>query len=405
MIDIMATQKSGIVSPKGFQACGIHAGLKRKRKDLALLVCERPASAAAVYTTNHFQAAPIQVTKASLAETNGYLRAVLINSGNANACTGEQGLKDAYTMRDMTATHIGVKPEEVAIASTGVIGQPLPMVPLINGIGHLQPSKTWKDGQSFAEAILTTDTGTKQTSVHYKEGEATVTISGVAKGSGMIHPNMATMLGFVTTDAVIAPELLQQTLKKSVDASFNNITVDGDSSTNDMVLVMASGAVEMEGIKEGTSAHIAFQQALTDVCLELAKAIAKDGEGATKLIEVNVSGATSDQQARTIAKQIVGSSLVKTALYGQDANWGRIIAAIGAVPFPVNVEAIDIQIGSQLVLKDSTPVWFDEAYATEEMSRDVVTITVDLHGGEGFGQAYGCDLTYDYVKINASYRT
>lgn len=181
MIDIMATQKPGIVSPKGFQACGIHAGLKRKRKDLALLVCERRASAAAVYTTNHFQAAPIQVTKASLAETNGYLRAVLINSGNANACTGDQGLKDAYTMRDMTATHIGVKPEEVAVASTGVIGQPLPMIPLINGIGHLQPSNTGEDGQSFAEAILTTDTGTKQTSVHYKEGEATVTISGVAK--------------------------------------------------------------------------------------------------------------------------------------------------------------------------------------------------------------------------------
>ncbi|WP_214785637.1 bifunctional glutamate N-acetyltransferase/amino-acid acetyltransferase ArgJ [Exiguobacterium sp. s183] len=405
MIDIMATKKPGIVSPKGFQACGIHAGLKRKRKDLALLVCERPASAAAVYTTNHFQAAPIQVTKASLAESNGYLRAVLINSGNANACTGEQGLTDAYTMRDVTATQLGVKPEEVAVASTGVIGQPLPMTPLVNGIGHLQPTDAWEGGQAFAEAILTTDTGTKQTSVQYEEGEVTVTIAGVAKGSGMIHPNMATMLGFVTTDAVISPELLQQTLKKSVDASFNNITVDGDSSTNDMVLVMASGALEMEEIKEGTSAHEAFQQALTEVCLDLAKAIAKDGEGATKLIEVNVSGAISDQEARTIAKQIVGSSLVKTAVYGQDANWGRVIAAIGAVPFPVNVGAIDLHIGSQLVLQNSTPVWFDETYATEEMSRDVVTITVDLNDGEGNGQAYGCDLTYDYVKINASYRT
>ncbi|MDA5561491.1 bifunctional glutamate N-acetyltransferase/amino-acid acetyltransferase ArgJ [Exiguobacterium sp. MMG028] len=405
MIDIMATKKPGIVSPKGFQACGIHAGLKRKRKDLALLVCERPASTAAVYTTNHFQAAPIQVTKASLAESNGYIRAVLINSGNANACTGEQGLTDAYTMRDVTATQLGVKPEEVAVASTGVIGQPLPMTPLVNGIGHLQPTDAWEGGQSFAEAILTTDTGTKQTSIQYEEGEVTVTIAGVAKGSGMIHPNMATMLGFVTTDAVISPELLQQTLKKSVDASFNNITVDGDSSTNDMVLVMASGALEMEEIKEGTSAHEAFQQALTEVCLDLAKAIAKDGEGATKLIEVHVSGATSDQEARTIAKQIVGSSLVKTAVYGQDANWGRMIAAIGAVPFPVNVGAIDLHIGSQLVLQNSTPVWFDETYATEEMSRDVVTITVDLNDGEGSGQAYGCDLTYDYVKINASYRT
>lgn len=401
----MATKKPGIVSPKGFQACGIHAGLKRKRKDLALLVCERPASTAAVYTTNHFQAAPIQVTKASLAESNGYIRAVLINSGNANACTGEQGLTDAYTMRDVTATQLRVKPEEVAVASTGVIGQPLPMPPLVNGIGHLQPTDAWEGGQSFAEAILTTDTGTKQTSVQYEEGEVTVTIAGVAKGSGMIHPNMATMLGFVTTDAVISPELLQQTLKKSVDASFNNITVDGDSSTNDMVLVMASGALEMEEIKGGTSAHEAFQQALTEVCLDLAKAIAKDGEGATKLIEVNVSGATSDQEARTIAKQIVGSSLVKTAVYGQDANWGRMIAAIGAVPFPVNVGAIDLHIGSQLVLQNSTPVWFDETYATEEMSRDVVTITVDLNDGEGSGQAYGCDLTYDYVKINASYRT
>ena len=221
----------------------------------------------------------------------------------------------------------------------------------------------------------------------------------------MIHPNMATMLGFITTDAVIAPDVLQRALKQSVDASFNSITVDGDSSTNDMVLALASGLAEMDEIIEDTPAYDRFRQALTDVCTDLAKAIARDGEGATKLIEVEVVGAKTDEAARMIAKQVVGSSLVKTAVYGQDANWGRIIAAIGASEQPIDVNHVDIRIGSQHVLMESAPVWFDEALATEEMGQDVVSIHIRLQDGLGQGQAYGCDLTYDYVKINASYRT
>ncbi|UTT42629.1 bifunctional glutamate N-acetyltransferase/amino-acid acetyltransferase ArgJ [Exiguobacterium aurantiacum] len=405
MIETMISPVIHVVTPKGFQACGVHAGLKRKRKDLALLVCEHAASAAAVYTTNQFQAAPIQVTKETLHASHGKIRAVLINSGNANACTGPQGLEDAYVMRDKAAEHIGVKPEEVAIASTGVIGQLLPMDTLLNGIDLLEPIQEETGAESFAEAILTTDTGTKCTGVEYAEGDAAVTIAGVAKGSGMIHPNMATMLGFITTDAVIAPDVLQRALKQSVDASFNSITVDGDSSTNDMVLALASGLTEMDEIIEGTPAYDRFRQALTDVCTNLAKAIARDGEGATKLIEVEVVGAKTDEAARMIAKQVVGSSLVKTAVYGQDANWGRIIAAIGASEQPIDVNHVDIRIGSQHVLMESAPVWFDETLATAEMGQDIVPIQIRLQDGTGQGQAYGCDLTYDYVKINASYRT
>ncbi|MCT4784145.1 bifunctional ornithine acetyltransferase/N-acetylglutamate synthase, partial [Exiguobacterium himgiriensis] len=258
---------------------------------------------------------------------------------------------------------------------------------------------------AFAEAILTTDTGVKTTGVRYADGDTFVTVAGVAKGSGMIHPNMATMLGFVTTDAVIAPELLHVALKQSVDASFNNITVDGDSSTNDMVLVMASGASDTEEIKAGTDAYHRFTKALTDVCEDLAKQIARDGEGATTLIEVNVVGAKTDEMARIIAKQVVGSSLVKTAVYGKDANWGRIIAAVGATKEPIDVGRVDIHIGSQLVLSKSVPVWFDETLASTEMGQDIVAIRIDLNDGTGTGSAYGCDLTYDYVKINASYRT
>lgn len=394
-----------LVSPKGFHATGVHAGLKRKRKDLALLVCEQLASAAAVYTTNQFQAAPIQVTKQTLQASSGKIRAVLVNSGNANACTGDQGLTDAYAMRAKAAAHLGIEADEVAIASTGVIGQLLPMDTLLAGIELLTPESDAAQAEAFAEAILTTDTGVKTSGVRYADGDTFVTVAGVAKGSGMIHPNMATMLGFVTTDAVIEPELLHVALKQSVDASFNNITVDGDSSTNDMVLVMASGASDTEEIKVGTEAYHQFTTALTDVCTNLAKQIARDGEGATTLIEVNVVGAKTDETARIIAKQVVGSSLVKTAVYGKDANWGRIIAAVGATKEPIDVGRVDIQIGSQLVLSKSVPVWFDETLASTEMGQDIVAIRIDLNDGTGTGSAYGCDLTYDYVKINASYRT
>ncbi|WP_114570790.1 bifunctional glutamate N-acetyltransferase/amino-acid acetyltransferase ArgJ [Exiguobacterium flavidum] len=394
-----------LVTPKGFSATGIHVGLKRKRKDLALLLCETEASAAAVYTTNHFQAAPIQVTKEAMADSNGKLRAVLINSGNANACTGDVGLAHARRSQEAVSMKWDIRPEQVAIASTGVIGQPLPIDTLLNGIGMLAPQGTDDEAESFAEAILTTDTGTKTAGSQYYQKQHLISVAGVAKGSGMIHPNMATMLGFMTTDATIEPGLLQSMLRECVDATFNSITVDGDSSTNDMVLVLASGASGAPEIEAGSEEAKQLKEAMLDVCEVLAKEIARDGEGATKLIEVHVNGAIDDMLARKIAKQIVGSSLVKTAVFGRDANWGRIVAAIGAVDEPIDVSSIMVKIGSQVVLRDSQPVLFDEEKATAELALDTVRIEVDLGAGSGAGQAYGCDLTYDYVKINASYRT
>jgi len=399
-----------VTTPQGFTAGGLHCGLKKtERNDLGAIVCEVPASAAGVYTLNAFQAAPLGVTRDSIAASGGYLRAMLVNSGNANACTGEQGEADAREMRDAFAAALGIEATHVGVASTGVIGELLPMGKVRAGAAALPGKLAANGGESFCQAILTTDLVQKMTCVRVNVGGAEVHIAGAAKGSGMIHPNMATMLGFMTTDAAISPAHLQQLLSGVTNTTFNMITVDGDTSTNDMVVVMASGLAMPAGSGEPlTPAHPdwdAFAAGFKFVAEYLAKAIARDGEGATKLIEVNVSGATTDEAAGAIAKTIVGSSLVKSACYGADANWGRIIAATGRAGQPVNVNTVDVRLGDITVLEQSRPVKFDEAKALEYLKGDFVQIFVDLHMSAGKATAWGCDLTYDYVRINAAYRT
>ncbi|MBH5320642.1 bifunctional ornithine acetyltransferase/N-acetylglutamate synthase [Paenibacillus sp. GSMTC-2017] len=396
-----------ITTPQGFLAGGLHCGLKKTtRYDLGAIVCEVPATAAGVYTTNVFQAAPLQVTKESIA-ANGILRAVLVNSGNANACTGKQGEADAYEMRSRFAEAIGVSADQVAVASTGVIGENLKMDKVRRGIEGLplQLDGGLQGAEGFCQAILTTDLVQKMVCVELELNGKRVYVAGAAKGSGMIHPNMATMLGFVTTDANIGSQSLQTLLRQATDLTFNMITVDGDTSTNDMLVAMASG---LAGNAELTAQHedySAFAAALTFVCEYLAKAIARDGEGATKLVEVQVRGAVSDESAQAIAKTVIGSSLVKSAVFGADANWGRIIAAVGRAGEPVNPDTVDIRLGDIMTLEQSRPVAFDEEIALEYLKGDTVVIHVDLHMEDGVATAWGCDLTYDYVRINAAYRT
>lgn len=393
-----------VVTPKGFKATGVHAGLRYTKKDLGVIVCDVPASCAAVYTQSHFQAAPLKVTQESIAAEQK-LQAVVVNSACANACTGEQGLKDAYEMRELCAQQFGLPSHYVAVASTGVIGEFLPMEKIREGMKQLQPVAAEEGAHAFQTAILTTDTVMKQACYETTIDGKRVTVGGAAKGSGMIHPNMATMLAFITTDANIASDTLQQALRSITDVSFNQITVDGETSTNDMVVVMASGLAGNEELTPQHPEWMKFYQALKQTCEDLAKQIAKDGEGATKLIEVRVRGAVNDEEAKRIAKKIVGSNLVKTAVYGADANWGRIIGAIGHAEATVNPDCVDVALGPIVMLKMSEPQPFSEAEATAYLQNEEIVIEVDLHLGNGTGIAWGCDLTYDYVKINASYRT
>ncbi|MFD2116960.1 bifunctional glutamate N-acetyltransferase/amino-acid acetyltransferase ArgJ [Paenibacillus yanchengensis] len=399
--------EGSITTPKGFTAGGLHSGLKKStRHDLGAIICSVPAAAAGVYTLNAFQAAPIKVTKQSIA-SSGLLRAVVVNSGNANACTGEQGEQDAFQMRNHFAEVFAVPEEQVAVASTGVIGELLKMDKLIGGIDQL-PTHLGDDrnaAEQFCQAILTTDLVQKMICVQVEIDGRAVHIAGAAKGSGMIAPNMATMLGFVTTDAKIEGTVLETLLRQVTDLSFNMITVDGDTSTNDMLVAMASGLAENTSLTEAHPDLAKFVAGLRHVCEHLAKGIARDGEGATKLVEVQVQGAVSDEAAQAIAKTIVGSSLVKSAMFGADANWGRIIAAIGRAGQPVQVDTVDIALGSIQTLQQSKPVVFDEEAALEYLKGDTIIIHVDLHMADGAAKAWGCDLTYDYVRINAAYRT
>ncbi len=393
-----------IVTPKGFQAAGVHAGLRYTKKDLGVIVCDVPAACAAVYTQNVFQAAPLQVTKQSIAVENK-LQAVIVNSAYANACTGEQGLKDAYEMRKLCAEAFGLPEYLVAVASTGVIGECLPMENIRASIPKLKPTAQLAGAVDFQTAILTTDLVMKKTCYETVIDGQVVTVAGAAKGSGMIHPNMATMLAFITTDANVPSDVLQDALRSITNVSFNQITVDGETSTNDMVIVMASGLAGNEPLSPQHPDWENFYEALRQTCEHLAKQIARDGEGATKLIEARVKGAKTDEEAKWAAKHIVGSNLVKTAVYGADANWGRIIGAIGHSGATINPDCVDVWIGSIQMLKQSQPVPFSEEEAKAALMEDVVVITVDLHVGNGEGIAWGCDLTYDYIKINASYRT
>ena len=397
----MKVIKGNIASPLGFSADGLHAGFKKRKLDFGWIVSEVPASVAGVYTTNKVIAAPLIVTRDSIKKSQK-MQAIVVNSGVANSCTGIQGTEDAYEMQKLTADKLKIDQDLVGIASTGVIGKLLPMDTLKKGLSKVVVNGNADD---FAKAILTTDTATKTIAVTEMFGRDKVTMAGVAKGSGMIHPNMATMLAFITCDANISSETLQMALSQNVETTFNQITVDGDTSTNDTVLVLSNGCTLNEEILPETPEFYKFKDMLEFVMQELAKKIAKDGEGATKLIEVEVTSAPNALDARMMAKSVVGSSLVKTAIFGEDPNWGRILAAVGYAGVDVPVDNIDIYLGNIPVMIKSSPVSFEEEEMQDIMQGDNIEITVDLHAGKSVGMAWGCDLSYDYVKINALYNT
>lgn len=391
--------------PAGFKFAGMASGIKASGKpDLALICSETPARVAGVFTRNKVFAAPLQVTKPRVAA--GRCQAVLINSGNANACTGAPGLQAAQQTSALLSAQLGIEEDLIAVASTGVIGVQMPLAPFERGIPELVASLAPDKGMDVAEAIMTTDAYSKVASAKIADGETTYSILGIAKGAGMIHPNMATMLGFVLTDAAVSPELLDSALRRVVKNSFNSITVDGDTSTNDMVLLLANGAAGGgEIVPESASAEL-FCQHLERVLLDLAKMIVRDGEGATKLVEIRVAGATSEDEARTAAKSVATSSLVKTAFFGEDANWGRIIAAVGYSGIEVDQNRIDISFDQVPVTRDGLSTGPElEEKATEVLKLDEFVVHVDLNQGAASASYYTSDLGYEYIKINADYRT
>lgn len=398
-----------VTSPLGFTANGICAGVKPSnttKKDLALIYCEKVCNSAAIFTKNLVKSDTIYVTKKHL--ENGTAQAVVVNSGNANACNPD-GYEKAEKMCKLAASALGVDENDVIVASTGVIGQPLPIEPIEKGIENLKGTLS-KDGGTFAaEAIMTTDTVKKEWAVETVLGGKKVTIGGIAKGSGMIHINMGTTLSFVTTDAAISAEMLKSALKEAADVSYNMVSVDGDTSTNDTLAIMASGLAGNAEITEKNEDYQTFVKVLTDAFKKVAKKLAADGEGATKLLICKVSGAKDEQAAKTIAKSIICSSLVKAAMFGADANCGRILCAVGYSGAEVDVHKIDVSYksskGDILVCKDGNGLAFDEDKAKEILLEKEIEIIVSLGDGNGSAEAYGCDLTYDYVKINGDYRT
>ncbi|MDK2931459.1 MAG: glutamate N-acetyltransferase / amino-acid N-acetyltransferase [Bacillota bacterium] len=387
----------------GFRAAGLHCGIKRARPDLALIVSDVPAASAGVFTTNRVKAAPVLVSMEHL--RSGRCRAVVVASGNANACTGPKGLEDARAMASVTGEALGVPPGEVVVASTGVIGVPMPIEKVCAGIRLAAAALEPGGSRAAAEAILTTDRTVKEVAVEGKIGGHPVRIGGIAKGSGMIHPNMATMLAFVTTDAAISPGMLRRALVRSVERSFNMITVDGDTSTNDMAVALASGLAGNPTIISEGSDFDAFAEGLDYVTGRLARMIVEDGEGATRVIRVEVHGARTEKDARQIARTIASSNLVKTAVFGADPNWGRVLAAAGRAGVDFDANLADVFIGDVLVARAGAAVDFDEARARDALASREVLIAVDLHAGFESACAYTCDLTYEYVRINASYRT
>ncbi|WP_226037231.1 bifunctional ornithine acetyltransferase/N-acetylglutamate synthase [Aquibacillus saliphilus] len=392
-----------VATPKGFSAGGLHCGIRKKKLDLGWIYSEVPAVATGVYTTNLFQAPPLKVTQESIAKENK-IQALLVNSGVANACTGKQGLEDAYQMRHLFAKTMNISEHHTAVASTGLIGELLPMDKISDGINQIHAEEN-NHVSRFETAILTTDTREKGVAVEFEIDGKLVSIGGAAKGSGMINPNMATMLSFITTDANIGNQELSVALKEITNKSFNMITVDGDTSTNDMVLVLANGKADNEMLSKEHAEWITFFEALKLVCELLAKEIARDGEGATKLVEVQVNGAVNDEAAQAISKSIISSNLVKTAIHGADANWGRIITAIGYSGQQLDPDKVNVSLGQIKVVEDGMPFAFDEISAKNYLLKDTITIFVGLGDGEGSGTAWGCDLSYEYVRINASYRT
>ncbi len=391
--------------PAGYRFSGIASGIKKSDKlDLALICSDRPAACAGVFTQNKVIAAPLQVTQPRI--DAGLCQAILVNSGNANACTGEQGRQIAKQTAELLATELEIPDHLVAIASTGVIGVPLEVEPFVLGIPQLVSSLDVGQSLAVAESMMTTDAYSKTASSRCDYRGSEYRILGLAKGAGMIHPNMATMLGFIMTDADIEPELLDSALRRSVMKSFNSISVDGDTSTNDMVLLLANSASGTELIKSGTAAADAFCQHLDRVLLDLAKMIVRDGEGATKLVQIKVVGAVDESSARAAACSIATSALVKTAFFGEDANWGRIIAAVGYAGIDIDQEKIDISFNQIPVARNGLSTGSEqEVLASEVLKLDEFVVTVDLHLGSAEANYYTSDLSYEYVKINADYRT
>ena len=400
--------QGGVCAPKGFKAGGVHCGIRKSRtkKDLALIIADKDCTAAAVYTTNLVKGAPLLVTKNNL--ENGRARAVICNSGNANTCNAN-GIQIAEDMCALIEKYTGVNKNDVIVASTGVIGQPLDITPIDSGIKELATAISYGGGDDAGEAIMTTDTLRKEVAVEFEIDGKRCVIGGIAKGSGMIHPNMATMLVFLTSDVAISAPMLQKAISEDVKTTFNMVSVDGDTSTNDMLTILADGlAGNKEISSEGKDFEI-FKEALNKVTTYLCRMIAKDGEGATKLLECTVSGAESYEVARICAKSVITSSLVKAAMFGADANWGRVLCALGYAGVPLDINKIDVSFASVAgeieVCKNGAGVAFSEEKAKEILLKDEIKITVSVGGGAYSATAWGCDLTYDYVKINGDYRT
>lgn len=393
-----------ITYPKGFRAAGARGGLKQEGPDVALIVADSPCPAVAVFTTNLVVAAPVIVSREHLAA--GLIKAVAVNSGCANAVTGAEGLANAREMAAIAAKTLGCEPTQIVVSSTGVIGHPLPMDKVAAGICAAAQKLSADDDADAAKAIMTTDTRPKTITANIPlTGGVQARIGGMCKGSGMIAPNMATMLGFLTTDAAVEPGALHKALSFAVQRTFNAVTVDGDTSTNDMLLLMASGAAGNPTIQAGTEDFETFQNVLTAACDSLARQIAWDGEGATKLVIVNVRGAENDAGARRIARTIAESPLTKTALFGNDPNWGRILAAAGRAGVPFDPAVSELRIGKTTLLRNGEPADFDPVVASAQIDRDEVEIVLNLHGGSGRSVVYTCDFSYEYVRINAEYHT
>ena len=399
--------EGGVCAAKGFKASGVHCGIRKQttKKDLALIVSEIPAAAAAVYTQNLVKGAPIYVTKENISD--GKAMAIICNSGNANTCNAN-GIEIAEQMCELTQKFTGINKKDVIVASTGVIGQPLSIEPIAEGMDALVKG-LGDNGDDAAQAIMTTDTVKKVIAVEFELDGKKCVIGGIAKGSGMIHPNMATMLVFVTTDVSISSAMLQKALRNDVKNSFNMISVDGDTSTNDMVCVMANGLAGNKEINDEGEDFEIFKKALNEVTVNLCRKIAGDGEGATKLLECIVSGAKSDSEAKGAAKSVICSSLLKAAMFGADANWGRVLCALGYSGENLDVNKIDVSFksdkGEILVCKNGAGVDFSEEKAKEILLEKEIQILVDLNDGQYSATAWGCDLTYDYVRINGDYRS
>ena len=400
--------QGGVCAAKGFKANGIHCGIRhnRAKRDLALIVSDVPAAAAAVYTTNLVKGAPLLVTKKHLAD--GKAQAVICNSGNANTCNAN-GIEIAEGMGALVEKATGVKAEDVVVASTGVIGQPLSLEPIANGMNALVSGLSAENGTAAAEAIMTTDTTSKEIAVSFTLGGKQCSMGGIAKGSGMIHPNMATMLVFITTDAAICPQMLQKALSNDITNTFNMLSIDGDTSTNDMVTVLANGMAGNPEITAEGEDFTTFMQALNTITVHLCRMIVGDGEGATKLLECHATGADTLEAAKKSAKSVICSSLLKAAMFGADANWGRVLCAIGYSGADVDITKIGVSFksaaGQVEVCRDGSGVPFSEEIAKQVLLEKEIEILVTLGDGPYSASAWGCDLTYDYVKINGDYRT